>query len=204
MATHHKNHPKRLSPSPRTAQPSEKTKILQNQVLDLYRDNPNYCEIARIMGISHTYVKKLYKAALKDIIVDNVDDFRKLEMARLDKLHVKAMQVLEAFHPLVNSGVVVRDNLEDADGNPLVDETTGELKTYRLQDQGPLLAAIDRVLKVSERRARLLGLDTPTKVALTNPEGDKEASFVQFYIPANGRDAITEELENAETNQEKG
>ena len=34
------------------------------------------------------------------------------------------------------------------------------------------LKAIDRVLKLSERRAKLMGLDAPTKVAPTNPDGD--------------------------------
>lgn len=32
-------------------------------------------------------------------------------------------------------------------------------------------AAIDRVLRIMERRARLFGLDAPTKVAPTTPEG---------------------------------
>ena len=33
-------------------------------------------------------------------------------------------------------------------------------------------AAIDRVLKIMERRARLLGLDAPAKVAPTSPDGE--------------------------------
>lgn len=36
--------------------------------------------------------------------------------------------------------------------------------------------AIDRALKIMERRARLLGLDAPVKVAPTNPAGDKPYS----------------------------
>jgi hypothetical protein len=33
-------------------------------------------------------------------------------------------------------------------------------------------AAVDRVLKIGERRAKLLGLDAPTKVAETDPAGN--------------------------------
>jgi len=33
-------------------------------------------------------------------------------------------------------------------------------------------AAIDRVLKIMERRARLLGLDAPAKIAPTSPDGE--------------------------------
>ncbi len=53
-------------------------------------------------------------------------------------------------------------------------------------------AAVDRVLKIGERRAKLLGLDAPTRTAL---EGGGEGAppivteaRVAIYIPANGRD----------------
>jgi hypothetical protein len=34
------------------------------------------------------------------------------------------------------------------------------------------MAALDRVLRIMERRSKFLGLDAPTKVAPTTPEGD--------------------------------
>jgi len=40
------------------------------------------------------------------------------------------------------------------------DPTSGGL----LEDDAPILAAADRILKVLERRAKLHGLDAPTKV----------------------------------------
>ena len=36
------------------------------------------------------------------------------------------------------------------------------------------LGAIDKALKIMERRAKLLGLDKPAKIAPTNPEGDSQ------------------------------
>lgn len=36
------------------------------------------------------------------------------------------------------------------------------------------LGAIDKALKIMERRAKLLGLDKPSKIAPTNPEGDEQ------------------------------
>jgi hypothetical protein len=52
-------------------------------------------------------------------------------------------------------------------------------------------AAVDRVLKIGERRAKLLGLDAPTRTALEGG-GDgtppiSTQSSVHFYIPDNGR-----------------
>jgi len=35
------------------------------------------------------------------------------------------------------------------------------------------LGAVDRVVRLGERRAKLLGLDMPTKIAPTTPEGDE-------------------------------
>ena len=35
------------------------------------------------------------------------------------------------------------------------------------------LGAVDRLIKISESRRKLLGLDAPMKIAPTNPEGDK-------------------------------
>lgn len=53
------------------------------------------------------------------------------------------------------------------------------------------LAAMDRVLKIGERRARLLGLDAPVRTALEGggdgtPPISTEAK-VTFYMPDNGR-----------------
>ena len=42
------------------------------------------------------------------------------------------------------------------------------------------LGAIDRALRIMERRAKLLGLDMPTKIAPTDPSG--ESSFTGLII----------------------
>lgn len=52
------------------------------------------------------------------------------------------------------------------------------------------LTAIDRALKIQERRARLLGLDAPTKTDLSNTDGTL-TPVVNVYIPDNGRDKTT-------------
>lgn len=62
-------------------------------------------------------------------------------------------------------------------------------KVYPRAARGDL-AAVDRVLKIGERRARLLGLDAPTRTALEGTEGAPPISTeakVTFYMPSNGR-----------------
>lgn len=161
------------TPSPKTGTPSEKTKHQQSYILTRRRDGISFPMIAEEMGMTQGYIYKLYKKALKEIIVEDVEEVRKMELLRLEQLEEEVLNVLRAFHPVISGGQVVRDVVEDEDGNPAVNPTTGDIVTVRLQDQGPKLAAIDRAIKLMERRARLLGLDAPTKMAPTTPDGDK-------------------------------
>lgn len=77
-----------------------------------------------------------------------VEVYRQEELERLDLLLVEAWTVLKRQHVTVSHGRVIRD------------EETNE----PLLDDGPVLAAIDRILKIQERRSKFLGLDAPTKV----------------------------------------
>lgn len=63
-------------------------------------------------------------------------------------------------------------------------------KAYPSAAKGDL-QAIDRVLKIGERRAKLLGLDAPTRTALQGGGDDAppivSEARVTFYMPDNGR-----------------
>lgn len=78
----------------------------------------------------------------------SVELYREEELRTLDLLMAEAWAVLKRQHVTVSHGKVI------------VDEDTGQ----KLLDDGPTLQAIDRILKIRERRAKLLGLDAPTKV----------------------------------------
>ena len=142
---------------------TERTRYVQKRVLQLRRDGVSFPDIAEELGMTQGYIHKVYKKALREIIVEDVEDLRKLELEKLESLEQEVMKVLKSFHPFISSGQVVRDVIEDPDGNPVVDPLTGNIVTERLLDHGPKLAAIDRAVKLMERRARLMGLDTPVK-----------------------------------------
>ncbi|MFD8667068.1 hypothetical protein ACFV1U_16945 [Streptomyces microflavus] len=98
---------------------------------------------------AYNAVKRVLDATVREA----GEDIRALELERLDRLEAAANEVLEREHVTVSNGRVVA-----LDGAPLPDD-------------GPVLAAIDRLLKIQERRAKLLGLDAPTKQAITiSPE----------------------------------
>jgi hypothetical protein len=173
----------------------EETHRRQQRIFELRRSNVSFPQIAQLIAkeenrpnpYTQGYIYKLYKRGLKQIIFEDVDAVRKMELARLDEMQNYIQQVLGGFQPLVNRGTIVVDYLEDEHGNPVLDEE-GNPIPVKLQDVSVKLNAINAAMKIMERRARILGLDAPTKIAATNPAGDKEASLVQYYLPENGRD----------------
>lgn len=85
-----------------------------------------------------------------------------------------------AVHKLIERGL---DEVREANTGDLVrireleiarlDELHRALWSYAVPSTGvPDDKAVDRVLKIAERRAKLLGLDAPTKLASTDPIGN--------------------------------
>lgn len=93
-------------------------------------------------GEAHHAVQR----ALQAIVKEPAEKLRALELSRLDAMYEAAMRVLERRHVTVFNGKIMYIGEE-----PLIDDA-------------PVLQAIDRLLKVQERRARLLGLDAPKQL----------------------------------------
>lgn len=79
-------------------------------------------------------------------------ELREMLRERLELLTEAATQVLERKHVTVSHGKVI----------VVKDEETG--KEVPLLDDGPVLQAIDRLLRINESYRKLDGLDQPTKV----------------------------------------
>jgi hypothetical protein len=111
--------------------------------------------------IPWTTARDLLREELARRVDPKIDAYRVLhlerlegELLRLDELEARAREVLDRHHITVNNGRVIKLD----DGEPLLDD-------------GPVLAAIDRLLKIEDARRKnnesqrkLLGLDAPTKV----------------------------------------
>ena len=88
------------------------------------------------------------------------DEVRAIEVQRLDQALVELLQiqneitkVLRKKHVVVSHGHIVLDDT----GTPLEDDGVA------LTALTHLMAVIDRRIRIMERRAKLLGLDAPTK-----------------------------------------
>jgi hypothetical protein len=120
------------------------------QAVDLRRRNLTYRQIAAQMGFrSVASAHEAVARGLADMLLEPANELRQMEAERLDEMARSAWRVLYEKHVHVTAAGKIAVNPED--GKPLIDD-------------GVVLKAIDSLLKISERRAKLLGLDQPTRV----------------------------------------
>ncbi len=107
-----------------------------------YSDRGAACkDVSRALEAAHAEMK------------DSAAALVQLENERLDAVQRVAMEVMSKDHIHVSNGRIVRHE----DGSPVLDD-------------GPKLAAVGKVVQVSESRRKLLGLDAPTKQEITGQE----------------------------------
>ncbi len=123
--------------------------------LSMRIDYASWAEIAQRCGYTSERTAFLAVRALMQKrqaeLDEAVDHVRIRELERLERMAAAAQKVLDTPHYLVSAGKVVHK--EDERGN-----------LVELMDDGPVLAAIDRLVKVSDARRKLLGIDAPEKV----------------------------------------
>jgi len=110
------------------------------------RDGHSYKDIADKLGWNnpagaHYAVQRAMKAIPKEPTRELID----MELARLNSMYVICTNILEAEHMVVSNGRLIF------------------LGDTPLTDYGPILATLDRMLKIQERRAKIIGYDAPTK-----------------------------------------
>lgn len=109
---------------------------------------------------AHRAVRKTLAAIPRDA----AEELVQLELDQLDMLTDAVLRVLETEHYTVSQGRLIYLH-EDAP--PLADDS-------------PVLSAVDRLLKIQERRARLLGLDQPSKATVTHAAADVDAAVAEL------------------------
>jgi hypothetical protein len=130
--------------------PSADVAARRARVLALRIEQRPYPDIATELGISVGVAKKDYERALAALKAEqntHAHAARDVETERLAAAEQAAWEVLRRKHIHVQHGHIVRDD----DGEPV-------------EDDAPVLNAVDRILRISERRARLLGLDAPQRI----------------------------------------
>ena len=104
-------------------------------------------------------------------------DARRLDLERLDRLIAKAWDVMDRAHVAYSNGQVVRRRTGryelDDDGFERLDDKGARIPLYEeVLDDGPLLAAIDRIERLIARREHIIGYAAParSRIEVVTPE----------------------------------
>jgi len=155
-----------------------RTAARDQKIWEAYLFGTTQMELAEEYGLQQSAISKIivkFKASVK---LPTREDLVLRSVSRLEKLIHKAWKVAESEHVAVNHGRVIYD--------PRTKEP--------MLDHAPLLQAIDRIVRLEERLAKLLGLDALDR--LVEQQGDamdaelrkliddaKTSTRVQFRAP---------------------
>jgi len=145
--------------------------------LDLRREGKTYRVIAKELGVSkataHTYVDKLLNFAAQELVED-ADELRQLELERLDYLQRRATDLAENAMTTVVVG------------------TGPNAYTETVPDMVARNRALQTLLRISESRRKLEGIDAPERRVL---EGNAENPIrIEHEVSALSDEELDSEL----------
>jgi hypothetical protein len=146
----------------------------RDRVADLYVQGLTQCAIAEELGVHQPTVcddlKKIQRQ-WRESTVRNFDEAKEMELQKLDRVEREAWAAWERSQKPAQSTTV------EGDGTP-----KRSRKTISQRNGDPRY--LDTVLKCVAARRAILGLDAPTKIAPTTPDG-QPLSFDQRQIHVN-------------------
>jgi hypothetical protein len=132
---------------------SEEAQTRDAQAFRLRSKGATLDEIAVALGYyDRSHVRRQIKKHLETIVPPAANEYRQIMDAQLDELYRRALAVMDTEHFTVSHGQIVYSPGTEFAGDPVP-----------LTDDSPVLAAMDRILKIQQRRAALWGLDAPAQ-----------------------------------------
>ena len=110
-----------------------------------------YAQIGEQLGVSTSTAFERVTRGMQAVPTEGVVEARRLELAKLDNIERKLLVVLGQRQPRVDHGRIIWD----------IDDSG---QRVRVLDYGPVIQAAAGLLRVQERRAKLLGLDAPSQI----------------------------------------
>lgn len=134
-------------------------------------------QIADHYGVTQSAVSQQLARAYKDRPATAIDEYRMLELDKLDREERAVLGVMTRRHVTVSNGRVVTVKNEDGTDEPLLDDA-------------PILNAVTVLVKIARHRADLLGLKAPVKVSVEAEQlGAEIKDLVTEWFTAADRDA---------------
>lgn len=123
------------------------------EIIEMKRAGLTFEEIGAHFAVTRQVVHRCFHRGLRRVPVKAVEEYRAEQLARIETQREIALDVMHAEHPLVSNGKRFDD----------------------LSDDGPVLAAIDRMIKLDAQESDLLGLKAPVKV-------ESEVSVLRYEV----------------------
>lgn len=145
------------------------------EIIRLKRDEAlTFQQIANQLGLSVGAVHKGFHRGLARVIEPEVTAYRQQQLARIEMMRESILEVFHARHITVSQGRVVKLEVPRPDGS---------IAFVTIPDSGPVLAAADRLMKLDDQEAKLLGLYPATKV-------DAHVEVVNYTVAGVDTDAL--------------
>lgn len=146
------------------------------RVLQLRIEQRPYAEIAVELDITAATARSDYQRALEQYAAEQkaaAGTARERELAKLDQMEHAVWEVLRRHHVTVQHGKIVgrftgvaRDPETDA---VLRDASGDAIPVFEdIEDDAPVLAAVDRLVRIAARRATLTGMDAPQRIEVSD------------------------------------
>ena len=129
-------------------------------IVRLKQDGLSFEAIGKELGIGRASAHRGFYEAVNRIGEPEVAAYRAEHVARLSMAREIVMDILSARHVTISQGHVISEITgHDDDGKPVYGEP--------YEDDGVTLNAVASLLKIDEREAKLLGLDSKAEISVT-------------------------------------
>jgi hypothetical protein len=142
-------------------------------------------------GNAHHAVERAFAA----IPTEGSEEAKRLDLERIDRLIEQAWDVMERRHVVVSDGRVVGRQVgveRDDNGIERLDLDGKTIPVYEdILDDGPVLQAIDRLSRLLERRAKIIGYEAPRRhrvEVITEDAVDAEIARLAAEVGERDRD----------------
>jgi len=154
----------------------------EETILNLRREGHTMAEIARRTGWSAMTIQRRIERYIKGENAKHAPELRAIEASRLEMLWEKALESVQATTLVTDSrGNPVKVPVIGPDGEPVRNEQGEIVMEYQI-DRAPVLAGVAACIRVMERKARLLGLDLPQRVAIEDSRVQAGPTEITFNV----------------------
>lgn len=162
---------------------------LRRRIVELRDESLTYVEIGNIVGRDPSTVWHHYQQAMRQIPATAVEEHQKKLAQRLDEqLHRIDMErellmgIIATPHVRISNGRVVREIIgRDDAGKPILGEP--------FMDDGPIQAAVDRLGRLDDQEAKLLGLYPKQTLAIERPTSELDTAVIALIQQAKDKAA---------------